>query len=146
MRDLQNGGKFEQEVREAFRALVAEALPAAAAARGWPVAAAPDFERLLLDHACGAPWDGPAGCGAARTSLLELVLAVETGARLLDGGACVAELSRRSLDLRAAACAAPCALAPREDDQALCDREVRDLMRRAITAAARRRRGRRPAG
>jgi hypothetical protein len=81
-------GDFEATVRRAFARLVGDELPRAAAARGWPVRTADEFERLLLDHVQdGAPGDG--GC------LFDLVLAVELGERLLTGKACCVRMSQR---------------------------------------------------
>jgi hypothetical protein len=94
-------GTLEAEVRGAFHALVSEALPAAARARGWPVASPAAFERLLLDHVLGAPGEAPGpSADAAAASVVDLMLAVETGARLLEGRLCVLELRRRSLARR----------------------------------------------
>lgn len=92
---------FEGAVRRAFVDLVYDALPAAACRQGWPVTTPAGFERLLLDHVLGAPFEtclkGPSGASAG---LFDLILAVETGARLIEGRCCVAELDRRSRALR----------------------------------------------
>ncbi len=108
MRDEPGDCSFEAAVRRAFVDLVYDALPAAACRRGWPVTTPKGFERLLLDHALGAPFETRlrAGPTAAMTGLLDLLLAVETGGRILEGRCCVAELDRRS---RAMRCAEPAA-------------------------------------
>jgi hypothetical protein len=115
MRDIGEDGDFAGQVRRAFRELVCEALPAAARSRGWPVARPADFERMLLDHVCGAPWETAVPGGrAGAVCPLDLALAVETGARVLEGSACLGEIARRSGTMRAAACDAPDALRPRD--------------------------------
>lgn len=127
-------------VRRAWTHLVACALPAAAQGHGWPVSTREGFERVLLDHAVGAPWETRVRRPCADFAcLFDLMIAVETGARVLDGAACVSELNRRSLALRAPRgdCAPPRAV----DDAPGVDRAVATLMRRAIAAQARPRRG-----
>lgn len=104
---------FEGSVRRAFVDLVFETLPAAARAHDWPVTTPEGFERVLLDHVLGSPFEtrlrGPSGASAG---LLELLFAVETAGRILEGRCCVAELDRRSRAMRvAAACETPCAAA-----------------------------------
>lgn len=100
MRTEDHSGGLEGRVRRAFEALCSEELPCAARRRGWPVSSAEAFERLLLDHVLDAPWEtrlrGPDGA-----CVLDLVLAVEAGARVLEGSLCLSELNRRSLALRA---------------------------------------------
>lgn len=95
------GGDFEGAVRRAFVDLVFDTLPAAACRNGWPVTTPGGFERLLLDHVLGAPFEtrlkGPSGASAG---LFDLILAVETGGRILEGRCCVADLDRRSRALR----------------------------------------------
>lgn len=109
MQDGPGDCSFEGSVRRAFVDLVFETLPAAACARGWPVTTPEGFERLLLDHVLGSPFEtrltGPSGASAG---LLDLLFAVETAERILEGRCCVAELDRRSRALRAAALPASC--------------------------------------
>jgi hypothetical protein len=81
------GGKdavtFEATVRRAYARLTREELPKAAEARGWPIRTSDDFERLLLDHLHDAPGEPrPEPC------LVDLVLAIELGERLLAGNLC----------------------------------------------------------
>lgn len=108
MRDEPGDCSFEAAVRRAFVDMVYDSLPAAACRSGWPVTTPLGFERLLLDHVLGAPFEtrlraGPTG---AVTGLMDLLLAVETGGQILEGRCCVAELDRRS---RAMRCAEPLA-------------------------------------
>ncbi len=94
---------FEATVRSAFGKLVRELLPAVACERGWPVSAPDGFERVLLDHALGAPWETALpGPGVGTVAPLDLMVAVEMGERLLEGSACVARMHRRSIAMRAA--------------------------------------------
>jgi hypothetical protein len=116
MQDGPGGCDFEGAVRRAFVDLVFETLPAAACVRGWPVTTPAGFERLLLDHVLGSPFEtrlsGPSGASAG---VFDLLVAVEVAGRILEGRCCVAELDRRSRALRAAAeepCASAAPLAP----------------------------------
>lgn len=84
MRDSEEALSFEATVRRAFAQLTAEDLPRAAAARGWTLRSPQEFEQLLLDHLAGA-----SGRGDRRDCcLVDLVLAVELGGRLLAGTLC----------------------------------------------------------
>lgn len=104
MTNGEDGCGFEASARRAFVDLVYETLPSAAGVRGWPVTTPAGFERVLLDHVLGAPFEtcltGPSGASA---ELFDLILAVETGGRMLEGRCCVAELDRRSRAMRGAA-------------------------------------------
>ncbi len=91
---------FETTVRRAFTRLTRHDLPRAAAARGWPVRTPEEFERLLLDHLSDAP---RASCGD-QPCMVDLILAVELGERLLAGNLCCVTMSRR---LRCAAARDP---------------------------------------
>jgi hypothetical protein len=142
MRDTDDGSDFDATVRRAWRQLVAVDLPRAAAGRGWPVTTPAGFERILLDHVVCAPFETVFGRGGADAApLLDLILAVETGAQLIEGTASPSELNRRSLALRASRtgepCAEPCGEIPAEND--MTEAEVAALIARAIRAEADRR-------
>lgn len=113
MQDGPGGCDFEEAVRRAFFDLVFETLPAAACARGWPVTTPAGFERLLLDHVLGSPFEGClSGQSGASAAVFDLLIAVELAGRILEGRCCVAELDRRSRALRdVAVTEAPCASA-----------------------------------
>lgn len=81
---------FEATVRRAFTRLTQDALPRAAEERGWPVRTTADFERLLLEHLQDAT-----GAAARAPSLVDLVLAVELGEKLLAGTCCCTRMSDR---------------------------------------------------
>lgn len=83
------GDCFEAAVRRAFARLTEHDLPAAAAARDWPVRTAEAFRRLLLDHLEGAPRPDGAPC------VVDLVLAVELGQRMLAGDLCCVTMTRQ---------------------------------------------------
>jgi hypothetical protein len=93
-------GDFDLCVRETWRDLVGTVLPHAARRRGWAIDAPAAFRRTILDAVCGGPWEET----ARRTGIgiVELVLAIEFGERMLAGQVDVAELSRRSIRARAA--------------------------------------------
>lgn len=82
---------FEKTVRRAFARLVSEDLPRAAAERAWPVRTRAAFESLLLSHV--------RDCTDAveQASVVDLVLAVELGERLIAGDLCCTKLRRRTL-------------------------------------------------
>lgn len=82
---------FEKTVRRAFARLVGEDLPRAAAERAWPVRTREAFEALLLTHVCDC------SDAAGKASLVDLVLAIELGERLLAGGICCTKLRRYTL-------------------------------------------------
>ncbi|MFO1140841.1 MAG: hypothetical protein U1E59_00370 [Amaricoccus sp.] len=84
---------FEATVRRAFERLTCQDLPAAAAARGWPVRTPPEFQRLLLDHLRDSPHAPPPP--GTHPCLFDMVLAVELGERLLAGKNCCTKMSRR---------------------------------------------------
>jgi hypothetical protein len=84
---------FEITVRRAFVRLTTEDLPAAAAARGWPVRAPAEFQRLLLDHLREERLAAPPTEG--HPCLFDMVLAVELGERLLAGKNCCTKMSER---------------------------------------------------
>ena len=71
--------------------LTGQDLPRAAEARGWPVRTPAEFERLLLDHLR----DDPARTPQSPPALVDLVLAVEIGERLLAGNLCCHKMNRR---------------------------------------------------
>ena len=98
MRDCGDAKVFEATVRRAFTRLTRDDLPRAAVARGWPVKTPEEFERLLLDHLSDEP-----GCGRP-PCMVDLILAVELGERLLAGNLCCVTMSRR---LRCAAARDP---------------------------------------
>ena len=79
---------FDATVRRAFARLTGEDLPRAAAARGWPVRTASEFQQLLVDHVRDVR-------GRGECCLFDLVLAVELGERLLSGKLCCKTMSRR---------------------------------------------------
>lgn len=81
---------FEATVRRAFARLTRDELPKAAEARGWPVRTRAEFERLLLEHLDDGSGDIP-----REPSLMDLVLAVELGERLLAGNCCCTRMSYR---------------------------------------------------
>jgi hypothetical protein len=80
---------FEATVRRAFTRLTRDELPRAAADRGWPVRTTAEFERLLLDHLREGTSE------AQDPSLVDLVLAVELGERLLAGNCCCTRMNGR---------------------------------------------------
>lgn len=94
---------FDGTIRHCWNALLIETLPSAARGRRWPVTTAAGFERILLDHVLGCPWEQviapPTGQNA---DALDLLLAIELGGQIVDGTSCVAEINRHSLALRAA--------------------------------------------
>lgn len=93
---------FEAAVRGAFATLVNDRLPAASRGRDWPVVGPEGFKRVLLDHAVGAPWEAALpGSGLPAASLLDLIVAIEMGERLVEGSACIVRLNRRSRAARA---------------------------------------------
>ena len=90
------------ELGREWLALTREALPAAAAARGWPVRFDHCFGRILLDHACGGRWydhvrGRPAYRHASEATLRE---AVRAGRAALAGEADMSAMNRRSLRWR----------------------------------------------
>lgn len=87
-------GSFEGSVRRAFARLTREDLPRAAVERGWPVRAPEDFERLLLGHLSDGGAEGTP-MPAQPVCLVDLVLAVELGERLLAGKLCCTRMSDR---------------------------------------------------
>jgi hypothetical protein len=88
--DDEKNEDFQATVRRAFARLTREDLPQAAAARGWPVRTPEEFERLLLEHLGNSH-------GKAKPCVVDLVLAVEVGERLLSGNLCCATMNRRLL-------------------------------------------------
>jgi hypothetical protein len=94
MRGTDDPKEFEATVRRAFARLTGEDLPRAARSRGWPVRTPEEFERLLLDHLRDAPGEQPRAT-PAQPCLVDLILAVEIGERLLAGNLCCATMNRR---------------------------------------------------
>lgn len=93
-RDGEDEG-FEAGLLAAWRRMIAEDLPAVARDRGWPVASPAGLERLLLGHARG---DSAHACASSRPAdTLDLVFALELGARALEGRSCLAAVRRASL-------------------------------------------------
>lgn len=93
-------GEFDLCVRETWRDLVGIVLPRAAQRRGWAVTGPAALERVILDAVCDGPWEETArGTGIG---IVELVLAIELGERILVGQVDVADLDRRSIRARAA--------------------------------------------
>lgn len=90
MHDPKDGRDFEATVRRAFARLTHEDLPRAAAARGWPLRAPEEFERLLLEHLGRSST-------VARPCVVDLVLAVELAEGLLSGNLCCKTMNRRLL-------------------------------------------------
>ncbi|OQW48328.1 MAG: GCN5-related N-acetyltransferase [Proteobacteria bacterium SG_bin6] len=78
------------------------ALPAVAAARGWPIRADHCFQRVLLDAACCGVWyDRIAGRPAyAHAPAPLLAEAVRLGEAVLAGAVALAPLNRQSLAWR----------------------------------------------
>lgn len=90
MGDSQETPSFEATVRRAFERLTTEDLPRAAASRGWALRSPDEFEQLLLGH-LGS--DGRVD--RTRCCLVDLVLAVELGGRLLAGTLCCDKMMDR---------------------------------------------------
>ena len=84
---------FETTVRRAFLRLTRQDLPAAALARGWPVRTPEAFESLLIGHLSSAHSEPK----PAEPCVVDLVLAVELGERLLSGDLCCVKMRRRLL-------------------------------------------------
>lgn len=94
MRGSDDPKEFEATVRRAFARLTGQDLPHAARSRGWPVRTPEEFERLLLDHLRDTPADAPRAI-PDQPCLVDLILAVELGERLLAGNLCCATMNRR---------------------------------------------------
>lgn len=92
MKDCGESSDFESAVHRAFARLTTEELPRVARERGWPIHRPQDFEQLLLSHVEDVP-DGR-DCAKPRC-LVDLVLAVELGERLLAGKLCCLTMKRR---------------------------------------------------
>lgn len=108
-RDMDDSKDIETLARRAWAELVTTVLPAAASGRSWPVATPAAFERVLLDNVLGAPWETVIGRPSAETACaLDLILALEMGERAREGLACLSEMNRRSLALRASHTGEPC--------------------------------------
>ncbi len=84
---------FETSIRRAFERLTSHDLPAAAAARGWPVRTPAEFQRLLFEHLRDSR-HAPAPQGT-HPCLFDMVLAVELGERLLAGKNCCTKMNER---------------------------------------------------
>ena len=95
MRGTDDPKEFEATVRRAFARLTSEDLPRAARSRGWPVRTPEEFQKLLLDHLRDKPAAQPQGDAPARPCLVDLILAVEIGERLIAGNLCCATMNRR---------------------------------------------------
>ena len=90
----------EHELRQAWRTLVEERLPAAHQP-GWPVRFDHCFARILLDNACGRPWREVVKPPAWKNTPAEtLKRAIALGEDVLAGGADLTALNRESLRLR----------------------------------------------
>lgn len=137
MRDMPDTCGFETTVRRAWAALVREELPKAARGRDWPVTSASGFERVLLDHVFGKPWESVIAPPSARNAEpLDLILAIEMGEQLLVGEASISELNRRSLALRAERTGSPRSSCCAPGNQlSLTDDAAADLIRQAVAAA-----------
>ena len=82
-------------------ALTRDLLPAAAAARAWPVRFDHCFQRILLDNAMGAAWRTRIAAPAWRhASDADLARAIALGERALAGELDLAQLNRNSLRWR----------------------------------------------
>lgn len=92
MKDCGECSDFETAVHRAFARLTAEDLPRVARERGWPVKRPEEFERLLLSHLEDVPSRSDF---AEPRCLVDLVLAVELGERLLAGKLCCLTMNRR---------------------------------------------------
>ena len=96
MRDTDDCKEFRNTVRRAFARLTREELPAAAVARGWPVRTPEEFEQLLLEHLRdGTSEPAPEGAPDGEPCIVDLILAVELGERLLAGNLCCVKMNRR---------------------------------------------------
>ncbi len=95
MRGSDDPKEFEATVRRAFARLTSEDLPRAARSRGWPVRTPEEFQRLLLDHLRDTPSEHPRKDRQAHPCLVDLILAVEIGERLIAGNLCCATMNRR---------------------------------------------------
>lgn len=136
MRHAQDDDRFGNMIRATWTCLTANRLTAAARARGWPVSTRAGFERVLLDNVYGRPWEtAESADDASECDLVHLALAIEMGARILEGSASIADLDRRSRAMRA-----PRAAEPDRADRAggsgdsIVEREVARLMKRAVDA------------
>lgn len=88
-------------VRQAWRQLVKQRLPAAAHHRRWPVHLDHCFARILLDCACGRPWRECIKPPAWRNTPTELLKeAVALGEAVLAEEADLHSLNAYSLALR----------------------------------------------
>jgi hypothetical protein len=85
---------FEATVRRALERLTVHELPRAAAARGWPVRTPAEFRRLLFEHLRDRP-AGVTAAGSRNPCLIDMILAVELGERLLSGRNCCTKMSQR---------------------------------------------------
>lgn len=136
MRDMPDTCGFETTVRRAWAALVREELPKAARGRNWPVTSASGFERVLLDHVFGKPWESVIAPPSARNAEpLDLILAIEMGEQLLAGDASISELNRRSLALRAERTGSPKSCCAPGDQPPLTEDAAAELIRQAVAAA-----------
>lgn len=89
------------DLRNAYRRLVMETLPAVAKGQDWPVHLDHCFARILLDHACGRPWREVIQAPAWRNAPAPVLQnAVKLGQAVLDGRADLWALNRQSLDWR----------------------------------------------
>ena len=93
----------DERLRDRWRELVGERLPAAAREPGrrWPVRFDHCFARILLDDACDRPWREAVRAPAWRNAPAEVLeRAIATGEAVLAGEADLEALNRRSLTLR----------------------------------------------
>ena len=101
--DAPGGADDAAALRERWRELVGERLPAAARApgRAWPIRLDHCFARVLLDDACGRPWRELVRPPAWRETPIDVLRrAIATGEAVLAGEADLDALNRRSLELR----------------------------------------------
>jgi len=92
----------DSALRQRWRSLVDERLPAAARERtDWPVRLNHCFARILLDHACGQPWREAVQPPAWRNTPADtLARAIERGEAVLADKADLHALNRASLRMR----------------------------------------------
>ena len=89
------------DLRDEWKRLIGERLPAVAAERGWPIRFDHCFARVLLDDRFGRPWREAIPAPAWRNlSEADLRALLARGEAVLAGEADLPAMNRRSLDLR----------------------------------------------